>query len=453
MQPFELKFLISLGSTLSDIRSVGTATQAMAQEAVAASKKASDGYAALAGGVTQVQSALAPILGQIPGVNQALGFLTQTANAQSKSLEAAATGQKALNDAFAVGAIAAPTLAAAQSAVAAGQEAVRAASEKATTTLAALTTAQGASAESTARLIAQREEHAAATAQLAQVETGSVATSAGLAAAFAAQEQAERRVAEAGADLALVEREAKADLEALRLASAENAIAQKSLAAAKSESAAASKVLASAETEATAATTGLAASLGPLALVLGAIAAAFMAVKTAVDFTKEAVGAAAKEEGTEAAFIPLLGSLEKAQARIEEVNAAATRFRLDPVALRQADEELTRLSGGALGAGKSLETLIEMGARVRGGVQAVASIYGRFYEALDNGQPIGRAGTQLQRMGLLAAADVNHLNNLQKSGARGSEIMASAEQARSTATGAADVQANSRAGASKGIKG
>ncbi|MBV9659287.1 MAG: hypothetical protein JO295_14400, partial [Verrucomicrobia bacterium] len=224
-------------------------------------------------------------------------------------------------------------------------------------------------------------------------------------------------------------------------------------AAAKSESAAASKVLASAETEATAATTGLAASLGPLALVLGAIAAAFMAVKTAVDFTKEAVGAAAKEEGTEAAFIPLLGSLEKAQARIEEVNAAATRFRLDPVALRQADEELTRLSGGALGAGKSLETLIEMGARVRGGVQAVASIYGRFYEALDNGQPIGRAGTQLQRMGLLAAADVNHLNNLQKSGASVSEIMAAAEQALSKASGAADVQANTFEGASKGIKG
>ncbi len=196
---------------------------------------------------------------------------------------------------------------------------------------------------------------------------------------------------------------------------------------------------------------GFVAVLGPVAVIAGAATVALGALAEAYAFVSASVKAAIPAQESETTFAVLLGNVEKARARLEELDATALKFHLDPDQLRAADAQLTRLSQGALGGGASINTLIEASARSQQPLAAVGSVIGRVYETIQNGSPIGRMGTQLVRMGVISQGALNELSNLQKEGAKGPEIWTAFEAAVNQAGGVTEARANTFQGATRGI--
>ena len=196
---------------------------------------------------------------------------------------------------------------------------------------------------------------------------------------------------------------------------------------------------------------GFAAVLGPVVGIAAAVTVALTAVAAAAEFVGASFKAGIGEQESETTFAVLLGNVQNAKARLEELDATALKFHLDPDAVRDASAELTRFSQGALGSGDSLNMVIETAARSGQSLTTMGTIIGRLYETLQSGEPIGRMGTQLVKLGVISASDLNHLSNLQKEGAKGPEIWQAAEDALNKYSGAAEARANTFEGQIKGI--
>ncbi len=197
---------------------------------------------------------------------------------------------------------------------------------------------------------------------------------------------------------------------------------------------------------------GFVSTLGPLLVVGAAATIALAGIAKAAGLVKEAISEAATQQTAETGFLALLGSTQAAQQRLEELDATAEKFNLPTEQVRAASQELTLLSQGALGTGKSLELVIEGSARTGQSLTSVATSFGRAYEAIQNGQPIQRATQQLQRAGLISGSTANELKNMAAAGKSGSEIWAALEKSLDQYGGAAAAFARTFAGVVQGIR-
>jgi len=138
----------------------------------------------------------------------------------------------------------------------------------------------------------------------------------------------------------------------------------------------------------------------------------------------KAISAAFDIESMETQFKILLGSAERATARIKELQdfSASTPFQLDGIV--QASRMLHVFSNGVLGGTESLRLVGDAAAAVGQNIEEVGFWVGRAYSAIQAGQPFGEAAMRLMEMGLLSGSARQELDALTKSGASNEAIWA-----------------------------
>lgn len=164
----------------------------------------------------------------------------------------------------------------------------------------------------------------------------------------------------------------------------------------------------------------------PVLVALGVAAVGVVAALGALAIAAGAVGAGVKKaaamEDATMGFAILLGSIEKARDRMEELSkfAAETPFELPEVVA--ASRVLQVFTDGALASGKGLKLVGDAAVIANRGYDEVAQSVGRMYSALKNGTPMGEAAQSLRQMGLLTGPLQTKLEYLQSTGKKGEEV-------------------------------
>lgn len=132
--------------------------------------------------------------------------------------------------------------------------------------------------------------------------------------------------------------------------------------------------------------------------------------------------AASSAEKFRVQFEVLLGSAEKARARIAEYQqfAAVTPFELQGVV--KAGKILQTFGGEVLSTGKYLKMVGDMAATADQPFEDIAVWVGRAYDAMQSGRPFGEAAMRLQELALLSGSARGRLEAMQKAGASGAEM-------------------------------
>lgn len=136
----------------------------------------------------------------------------------------------------------------------------------------------------------------------------------------------------------------------------------------------------------------------------------------------QAVGNAAMFEDFETSFSVLLGSTEKAKARISELSdfAATTPFELPEVV--QASRVLQTLTDGALATGDELRLLGDVAAGTGEPISELSVHFGRLYDGIQSGRPVGEALARLSEVGAIKGEVRNEIEQMIKSGVQGDII-------------------------------
>jgi hypothetical protein len=171
-------------------------------------------------------------------------------------------------------------------------------------------------------------------------------------------------------------------------------------------------------------------------LGLSAVTSALSGIGSA--FTKS-IDAAAQMETLETAFIPLLGSADAAQKRIEELAkfAASTPFELPEIA--KASRTLETLTRGALATGDGLRLVGDIAAGTNQPFEEVATTIGRLYDGLQSGRPVGEAMQRLQELGAVSGETRTQIEELSKAG-KNTEAWLVAEEALNRFNGSMKLQ-------------
>lgn len=156
-------------------------------------------------------------------------------------------------------------------------------------------------------------------------------------------------------------------------------------------------------------------SVGALKIALGGVAA-FATGKLVSAFSK----AGSEIEDLTVQFSTLLGGVDEAQKRMEELSkfAQTTPFELKQVS--QASRVLETLTKGALSTGDGLRLVGDAAATAGEPFEALAIHVGRAYSGLQANRPIGESIARLQELGLVTGDVRNQVEELQKAG-RGKE--------------------------------
>lgn len=171
-------------------------------------------------------------------------------------------------------------------------------------------------------------------------------------------------------------------------------------------------------------------------MATGAIATGAKAVWSAV---KEAF----KFESLTVQFSVLMGSMDKAKARMAELAdfAAKTPFSMEDAVV--ASRQLHVFSNGALGATGSLKLIGDAAAAVGGDMKEVSFWVGRAYSMIKGGQPFGEAAMRLQEMGIITPEVRTKMEELQAAGASNAEVWAVLEARLGTFSGGMEQLAKS----------
>lgn len=147
-----------------------------------------------------------------------------------------------------------------------------------------------------------------------------------------------------------------------------------------------------------------------------------------------------------AAFKTLLGSVDAAERRMEDLAdfAASTPFELPEVVA--ASRLLQTLTDGALAGGDALRLVGDAAAASGRSFEEAAMWIGRLYAGLKSGTPVGEATMRLLEMGLVSGDTKRSLDDLAKSGDATGRAMEIVEQTFSRTSGAMAEQAKTMAG-------
>jgi hypothetical protein len=188
-------------------------------------------------------------------------------------------------------------------------------------------------------------------------------------------------------------------------------------------------------------TRGIAQSVAGVSLLAGGAAAAGITVaKLGQELANAGIGGNAAFEQYQVSMGVLLHSTEAAEARMKELwdFAAHTPFEMGEVV--RADRVLQVFGGTALATGKNLTLVGDIASGVGRTYEDVALWVGRAYDALQSGRPWGEAALRLQEMGALSGAARARLEQLQATGASGTEVWAAFSREMSQFSGMMDKQ-------------
>lgn len=187
--------------------------------------------------------------------------------------------------------------------------------------------------------------------------------------------------------------------------------------------------------------------LGPLGLVAGA-SLGFLATTRLLINQWRSLGmvAAGALERMTLQFRPLLGSMERAKERVQELSRFAVKTPFEIEELVEANKMLETLTQGALANEKGM-TLVGDAASVAGqAFSSVAQYVGRLYDGLMSGRPVGEATMRLQEMSIISGTVRNKIESMQAANASGLEIWKVVEKQLQKNTGAMEQQSRSLEG-------
>ncbi len=142
-----------------------------------------------------------------------------------------------------------------------------------------------------------------------------------------------------------------------------------------------------------------------------------------------AIKAASQMEDFQTSFSTLLGGIDAAQQRMEELAQFAQTTPFDLPQVVQASRVLETLTQGALSTGDGLRTVGDVAANTGQSFAELAMWIGRTYDGLQSGRPIGEALMRLQEMGVVSGETRAKIEALQAEGKRGAEVWGVAAQA------------------------
>lgn len=121
-------------------------------------------------------------------------------------------------------------------------------------------------------------------------------------------------------------------------------------------------------------------------------------------------------------FEVMLGSAEAASKRVEELTtfAGSTPFLRDDIF--EASRVLETFTGNALSTGDGLELIGDVAAGTKRPINEVAMWFGRMYDGLKSGRPVGDATMALQEMGAMSGETRNMIEELAESGGNIADI-------------------------------
>jgi DNA-binding transcriptional ArsR family regulator len=171
------------------------------------------------------------------------------------------------------------------------------------------------------------------------------------------------------------------------------------------------------------ATSQVATGLSTKLKVAGAAAAVSIAAvgASAMKFGMQGLRTADQMEQMKLGFETLLGSADKAQARIAELAkfAAETPFTLPGIS-----KAARLLETFGLYSMKNLTMVGDAAAGVSVGIEEIAFWVGRAYSAIQSGRPFGESAMRLQELGLMSGTARNQMEEMAKEGASADEVFA-----------------------------
>lgn len=121
-------------------------------------------------------------------------------------------------------------------------------------------------------------------------------------------------------------------------------------------------------------------------------------------------------------FEVMLGGAEQASQRVEELTtfAGSTPFLRDDIF--EASRVLETFAGNALSTGDGLRLIGDVAAGTKRPINEVAMWFGRMYDGLKSGRPVGDATMALQEMGAMSGETRNMIEELAESGGNIADI-------------------------------
>lgn len=155
----------------------------------------------------------------------------------------------------------------------------------------------------------------------------------------------------------------------------------------------------------------------------------FGAIRKAFGALKTIVGSAFKFETQTTQFKTLIGSIDEAKAHMADLKALGDTppFNLDQFAA--ASRQLMVMTDGVLGYKKSLELIGDAAAATGKPIEEMGHAVGRLYSFIRDGQPLSRAVMELRNMGVLTPEVAQKLQDMQKAGAKTTELWEEVEKA------------------------
>lgn len=162
----------------------------------------------------------------------------------------------------------------------------------------------------------------------------------------------------------------------------------------------------------------------------------FGAIRKAFGALKTIVGSAFKFETQTIQFKNLIGSIDEAKAHMADLKALGDTppFNLDQFAA--ASRQLMVMTDGVLGYKKSLELIGDAAAATGKPIEEMGHAVGRLYAFIRDGQPLSRAVMELRNMGVLTPEVAQKLQDMQKAGAKTTELWEEVEKALNRYNGA-----------------
>ena len=162
----------------------------------------------------------------------------------------------------------------------------------------------------------------------------------------------------------------------------------------------------------------------------------FGAIRKAFGALKTIVGSAFKFETQTIQFKTLIGSIDKARAHMADLKALGDTppFNLDQFAA--ASRQLMVMTDGVLGYKKSLQLIGDAAAATGKPIEEMGHAVGRLYAFIRDGQPLSRAVMELRNMGVLTPEVAQKLQDMQKAGAKTTELWEEVEKALNRYNGA-----------------
>ncbi len=170
--------------------------------------------------------------------------------------------------------------------------------------------------------------------------------------------------------------------------------------------------------QATAVNRNFSAGVGRMARRMVALLAVYGSIQTVQATLRPAIDM----ETFETEFSVLLGSVDSAQKRIGQLSqfAAGTPFEMPQIVM--ASRTLQTLTQGALATGEGLRLVGDVAAGTGQPIDELAVWFGRLYDGIQSGRPVGEAMMRLQELGAVSGDTRGRIEAMQKAGADGSRI-------------------------------